>query len=377
MRAVLRGLAGRHRLVPVVLVVALAAVLSGASAASASPGASPPPEIGANSATGWPAHNYDLSNSRADLATDINATNVATLKVKWTFKLAYTSLFGSYTSNPIVADGYVYLETPDSEVIALNEETGKLVWDHKYNSVTPSGGPNGVALGYGLLFGATEGSAFALDAKTGKQVWIHKLISNAREGIDMAPQVYGGKVLISTIPGSSTSYYKGDSYGTIYSLNAQTGSTIWSFSTVKGGKALWGDPKVNGGGGAWYPPAVDSSGRVFIGTGNPSPVYGTPSDPNAKSRPGSNLYTDSMLALNGDTGQLLWYDQVTPHDVRDYDFEDSPILATSHSVPTEVVIGAGKAGLVIAWNAATARGSGRSTSVSTTPINPGRCRPSR
>jgi alcohol dehydrogenase (cytochrome c) len=348
-------LGGTRRLVPAVLVLALAGLLSGASGASPSPSASAPPQVAANAATGWPDHNYDLSNSRADLSTDINATNVSTLKEKWTFKLTYDGLFGAYTSNPIVADGYVYLENPDSDVFALDEDTGKLVWEHKYNSPTPAGGPNGVALGYGLLFGATDGSAFALDAKTGKQVWIHRLISNAKEGIDMAPQVYGGKVLISTIPGSSLSYYQGGAYGTVFSLNAQTGSTIWSFSTVKGGSRLWGDPKVNSGGGVWYPPAVDSSGRVFIGTGNPGPVYGTPTDPNAKSRPGPNLYTDSMLALNGNTGKLLWYQQVTPHDIRDYDFEASPIITTQdiNGVQTEVVIGAGKSGKVIAFSAAT------------------------
>jgi outer membrane protein assembly factor BamB len=344
-----------HRLVPLGLVIVVAGLLSGGADVTASSSGLAPPEIAANAATGWPAHNYDLSNSRADLSTDINATNVATLTQKWTFKLSYTAggLFGEFASNPIVVDGDVYFENTDSDVFALNEDSGKLDWEHKYHSVTPSGGPNGVAVGYGLLFGATESSAFALNPKNGKQVWIHKLISNSREGIDMAPTVYDGKVLISTIPGNSTSYYTGGAYGVVYALSAQTGSIIWSFSTIQDGSKLWGDPKVNGGGGAWYPPAVDSSGRVFLGTGNPSPVYPTPTDPNAKSRPGPNLYTDSLLALNGDTGKLLWYQQVTPHDIRDYDFEDSPIITTQDidGVPTEVVIGAGKSGKVIAFNA--------------------------
>ncbi len=339
---------------PMGLILMGAALVSGAAGATPAPSRLAPPEVVANAATGWPEHNYDLSNSRADLATRINATNVATLKRKWTFKLSYVGIrFGAFTSNPIVLDGDVYFENPDSDVFALNENTGKLVWEHTYRSATPSGGPNGVALGYGLVFGATEGSAFALDAKTGRQVWIHKLIGNRREGIDMAPQVYGGKVLISTIPGSSASYYQGGAYGTVYALSATTGATIWSFSTVLGGHKLWGDPKVNSGGGVWYPPAVDSKGRVFLGTGNPGPVYGTPTDPNAKSRPGPNLYTDSLVALNGDTGKLMWYQQVTPHDIRDYDFEASPIITTQdiHGVRTEIVIGAGKSGKVIAFRA--------------------------
>ncbi|MGC1184588.1 MAG: PQQ-binding-like beta-propeller repeat protein [Candidatus Dormiibacterota bacterium] len=341
------------RLLPVGLVLVLAAFMSGAANASPSPTVSAPPEIAANAATGWPSHNYDLSNSRADLSTDINASNVATLKQKWAFKLSYDGAYGAFTTNPIVLDGYVYFENPDSDVFALSENTGKLVWEHKYSSVTPSGGPNGVAIGYGLLFGATESSAFALNAKTGRQVWIHKLSGNKKEGIDMAPQLYSGKVLISTVPGSSQNFYQGDAYGIVYALNAETGHTIWSFSTVQGGAKLWGDPKENGGGGAWYPPAVDSSGRVFIGIGNPSPVYGTPNDPNAKSRPGPDLYTDSLVALNGNSGKLLWYQQVTPHDVRDYDFQISPIITTEEidGVQTEVVIGAGKSGKVIAFRA--------------------------
>jgi alcohol dehydrogenase (cytochrome c) len=110
---------------------------------------------------------------------------------------------------------------------------------------------------------------------------------------------------------------------------------------------------VNGGGGLWYPPAVDRRGRVFIGVGNPSPYPLTASAPNARSRPGPNLYTDSLVALNGATGKVLWYQQVTPHDLRDHDFQDSPIVTTQriHGVRTEIVIGAGKSGKVVAFRA--------------------------
>jgi alcohol dehydrogenase (cytochrome c) len=139
--------------------------------------------------------------------------------------------------------------------------TGQLVWQHDYRSITPSGGPNGVAYGYGLLYGVTEDSLFALNPRTGKQVWIRKLTSSSDEGIDMAPQLYDGKVLISTSPGNSASFYYPGAYGVVYALDARTGRVVWSFSTVKGGSKLWGDPKQNGGGGLWYPPAVDSHGR--------------------------------------------------------------------------------------------------------------------
>lgn len=330
-----------------------AALLVGAGSSTPSPpqAGSAPPEIAANAVSGWPAHNFDLSNTRADLNSNINASNVSTLKPLWTFKLANAEAYGAFTTNPLVLGGQVYFENPESDVFDLDQSTGALVWEHKYNSAAPSGGPNGVAIGYGLLFGVTESSTFALNARTGQQVWIHKLTSRRNEGIDMAPLVYSDKVLVSTIPGNSTSFYTGGAYGIVYALNAQTGNTVWTFSTIKGGKQLWGDPKVNGGGGLWYPPAVDSAGRVFLGVGNPSPVYPSASDPNAKSRPGPNLYTDSLVVLNGSTGTLLWYRQVTPHDIRDYDFQDSPIISTEdvNGVPTEIVIGAGKSGKVVAF----------------------------
>ena len=311
-----------------------------------------PPEWAANT-NGWPAHNYDLSNTRATTNTDIDATNVAQLKPAWRFKLPYVGLFGAYASNPIVLDGVVYIQDPDSDVYALSQQTGAVMWKHIYKSPTPSGGPNGLALGYGKVFGATESSAFALDAKTGKQLWLHKLTNNKNEGIDMAPQLYDNKVLISTIPGSSTNFYHPGALGIVYSLKADSGKTIWKFNTVKGGYKLFGHPEVNSGGGLWYPPSVDSNGRVFIGVANPAPYPGTPKFPNGSSRPGPDLYTDSLVALDGATGKLLWFHQVTPHDIRDYDFQVAPILRsqTIDGTETQTVIGAGKSGKVVAVRA--------------------------
>ena len=320
--------------------------------AESGPGA-PPPEIAAN-VNGWPAHNYNLANTRDDTHTAIDAARRRhALKPKWTFKLTDHYEFGYYTTNAIVVAGVVYFESPLANVYALNANTGHLLWEHKYDTPIPSSGPTGLAFGYGMLFGSTATSAFALNPANGKQIWIHRLAQNIHEGIDSTPTVYDNTVLISTIPGSATSYYDGGAWGTVYALKAKTGATLWSFSTVKGGSALWGDPALNGGGGLWYPVAVDSDGRIFAGTGNPSPVYSTAADPNARSRPGPDLYTDSLLALDGSTGRLLWYHQVTPHDVRDYDFQDPPILATLpvHGKPTEVVLGAGKSGKVLGFRA--------------------------
>jgi outer membrane protein assembly factor BamB len=355
------GLLGRASLVAALIALAVALAGCGSSSKSgsgtstssqASAVGQAPPEWAANAGS-WPAHNYGLSNTRATTNTDINATNVAKLAPKWRFKLPYIGQFGAYTSNPIVLDGVVYIEDPDSDVYALNQQTGAVMWKHLYKSVTPSGGPNGLALGYGLLFGATEGAAFALNPKNGAQVWMHKLIGNKLEGIDMTPQLYDGKVLISTIPGSSTNFYQGGAFGTVYSLDAKTGKTIWSFQTVKGGAKLFGNPKVNSGGGLWYPPSVDSHGRVFLSVANPAPLYGTPKFPNGSSRPGPNLYTDSLVALDGQTGKLLWFRQAIPHDLRDYDLMIPAITATIpiQGVQTEVELVAGKMGKAYAYRA--------------------------
>ena len=184
-----------HRpLAAIALSLVAAALVAGGAFAVAGVDGAAPPEVAANAATGWPEHNYDLSNTRATTSTDINAANVATLKKKWTFKLPYTGQFGAFTSNPIVLDGVVYIQDPDSNIYALNQDTGKVIWSRKYNDPTPSGGPNGVAVGYGMVFGATSHAEFALSLETGKQVWAHKLTRNSKEGIDMAPQLYDGKV---------------------------------------------------------------------------------------------------------------------------------------------------------------------------------------
>src|SRR3954454_7442401 len=208
-------------------------------------------------------------------------------------------------------------------------------------------GPNGVAYGYGRIYGATESSAFALDPATGKLIWSRKLTRNKREGIDMAPQVYDNTVLVSTVPGNGlTSFYKGGALGVVWALDAATGKPKWTFNTIQDGAKLFGNAKVNSGGGLWYPPAVDSQGRVFISVANPAPLYGTKKFPNGSSRPGANLYTNSVVALDGQTGKRLWFRQALPHDIRDYDLMIPAILTTVpvQGVPTDAVLVAGKMG---------------------------------
>jgi outer membrane protein assembly factor BamB len=325
-----------------------AAVVAGAIAVvavAASSAGSPPPEY-AEDASSWPAHNYDLSNSRSTTATEINASNVSKLHPIWRFRIPGSGAFGNFASTPIVQGGVVYLQDLNSNVYALDEQTGKLKWKHSFNS--PSIGPNGVALGYGRLYGATEKFAFALNPADGRLVWQKTLAPSVHVGIDMAPQLYDNKVLISTVPGSGVKhFYEAGAVGIVHALDASTGKQIWSFDTFPPTK----QGKVSGGG-LWYPPAVGADGTVYLGVANPGLWPNSPKNPNAALRPGPNLYTDSLVALDGATGKLKWYRQVIPHDVRDYDLMIGPVLFSQQSGP-QLVIGAGKMGKVYAWNAAT------------------------
>jgi len=325
---------------------ALAATASGASAAVGQP----PPEWAVN-AGAWPAHNYDLANTRATTQTPINSQTVSRLKVKWTFAFKGASGFGAFASTPISLNGTVYLQDLNSNVFALDRTTGRVKWQHTFDK--PSVGPNGVAFGDGRIYGATATDAFALDAQTGKLIWSRKLTRNKREGIDMTPQLYDGTVLISTIPGNVNSFYKGNGDGIVWALDAATGRPKWTFNTIADGAKLFGHAKINSGGGLWYPPSVDSRGRVFISVANPAPLYGTKQFPNGSSRPGPDLYTNSLVALDGRTGKRLWSEQALPHDVRDYDLMIPAILTTLPigGVRTEVVLVAGKMGKAFAYRA--------------------------
>jgi alcohol dehydrogenase (cytochrome c) len=188
------------------------------------------------------------------------------------------------------------------------------------------------------VFGATDTTAFALDAATGRPLWSRRLVNRFEQFIGVAPIVNSGRVYLSTQgfpPGGR---------GAVYALSAASGTVVWRFATIE---KPWPHPEAAGGG-TWYPVGVDASGNVYAGISNPGPWGGSKAFPNGAWFGGSTLFTDSLVILAGATGRLLWYDQVTPRDVRDYDFEASPILATLGG--KQLVFGAGKAGRVVAWN---------------------------
>jgi hypothetical protein len=153
--------------------------------------------------TAWNLPNGDLQNTR-NVGGSINRSNVSTLGVAWTLPITASGAFGGYASTPVVANDVMYSQDIDSNVQAVDLESGKVMWTHKYNST--SVGPNGLSVVNGTVYGATGDSAFALKASSGDQIWIKKLTRNGNEGIDMPPGVHNGTVYVSTVPGNATKF---------------------------------------------------------------------------------------------------------------------------------------------------------------------------
>jgi outer membrane protein assembly factor BamB len=346
-RAHLRRVAGVGLLVVLSLLVAACGSSSSNSSTSSTTTAN---TTAATLGTTWELPGANEGNTR-DVGGPINSSNVSTLGVAWTVPIVASGTFGGYATTPVVSNGIVYTQDLASNVYAINLSTGKLLWLKKYNS--PDEGPNGVSVVNGVIYGATETSAFALQAATGEQLWMKKLTRNGNEGIDMAPGVHNGTVYISTVPGNSKTFYAGNGQAILWALNAETGEAKWKFEQVPAN--LWSskNTSINSGGGLWNPPTFGKEGNLYIGIANPAPWPGTAKYPWGSSRPGPNLYTDSIVKLNGETGKLMWYYQLTPHDIFDHDINNPPILSTANGVP--IVIDSGKAGIVVAVNAETGK----------------------
>jgi outer membrane protein assembly factor BamB len=332
-----------------VLVVALLGGCGGGSSSSSSSSPSNPsdPKAGSTEA-GYPG--MDLANTRF-AEGPIDRASAAKLKLAWTLPSKAQSTYGAYSASPVVSGGVVYMQDLESNVQAVDLESGELLWETKMES--PDQGPNGVAVAEGMVFGATATGAFALDAETGEEAWATELTTQPKEAIDMSPGVHDGLVYVSTVPTDVTSAYNGGIAGILWALDAKTGAKKWSFATAP--KGLWSKQhkSINAGGGLWYAPSFDEAGGMYLGTGNPVPFPGAEGLPWGKSRPGPNLYTDSLVKLDAKTGKLEWAHQVTPHDLYDWDFQDPPILANADG--KELAVGAGKSGLVVAVDAKTGK----------------------
>jgi outer membrane protein assembly factor BamB len=317
--------AGRAR-AATVLAVSCVVVLVGCGGARQAPTAA---------SDDWSAPNGDLAGTRAVPGPDAPRATRA-LTVRWRFRFRGEPGFsGIDAATPVVSGGRVYLQDLNSDVFALSLSDGRLLWRHRYHR--PSGGPNGVTVANGVVYGNTDIGTFALSADSGAERWYRPLTTRGNP-ITIAPLVANGLVYTS-----STGQTPGGR-GMLFALDTKTGRVRWRFDTIVG---RWRFPHEASGGGAWYPPTVDAEGRVYWGTANPYPWGGSRAHPNGGMYPGPVRHTDSLLVLDGKTGALIWSDQVTPHDVRDYDFQLPPLLVGEH------VVGAGKAGRVIAWNRTT------------------------
>lgn len=308
-----------------------------------------PPEVSRHAAE-WPVPGGDYANTRARPDASITTANVDDLEVAWSAPLPGAGIFGNASTTPVVVDGVVYVQDLQSDVTAVDLDDGTVRWTHEYDQLQV--GPNGVAVGYGKVF-ATKGmdEIAALDLRTGEELWSTEITVTETDGVDIQPLVVDGLVLASTVPVSVAGQFRGGDRGVLWALDADTGERVWTFDTVP--EDLWGDPATNSGGGAWFPPAVDPErGLVYWGTANPAPFPGTPEAPNGSSRPGPNPYTDSIVALQVRTGELVWHHQVSPHDLFDHDLQHTALVVPSGG-GDPLVVGTGKAGRVVAVDART------------------------
>jgi glucose dehydrogenase len=305
-----------------------------------------PPEV-REFADDWPLPGRDYLNSRATTHSSIDASNVASLAVAWQVPLPGRAAYGNVSTTPLIAGDTVYVEDLSSTIRAIDRETGAVRWSTGYPGFVF--GPNGVALGWGKVFAIhrTDG-VVALDAATGTELWSRTLAATATQGVDIEPLPFDGKIFVSTVPVSGIAAYRGGDRGVLYALHEDTGEVAWSFDTVDSGD-LWGNPDVNSGGGSWYPPAIDlASGRMFWGIANPAPFPGTAAFPNGTSRPGPNLYTNSLVALDVASGALDWFQQAIPHDIFDHDLVHALLVDVRAGGGTRrIAVATGKGGKVI------------------------------
>ncbi len=335
----------------VALAMSLACACSDAPRATGNPGV--PPEV-EQYADDWPLPGRDYANSRSTTHSTIDASNVATLTPAWQAPIPGRGSSGNITTTPLIAGDTIYLQDLNANVSALDRETGAVRWRTDLREFAI--GPNGVALGWGKVFAVKCGKgAIALDASTGAEIWTRTLNRTPSEGVDIQPLAYGDKVFFSTVPVSLNGIYNGGDRGTLFALRADTGDTVWSFDTVE--PDLWGNPDVNSGGGSWYPPAIDPQrGRIYWAIANPAPFPGTPEFPNGASRPGPNLYTDTLVALDVGTGALDWFEQANPHDIFDHDLIHSLLVDVGVGRETRrIAVATGKAGNVIGHDVETGR----------------------
>jgi quinohemoprotein ethanol dehydrogenase len=304
--------------------------------------------------TGWITNGGNVFNQRYSPLAQINRTNVDRLTPVWRTHLNGSGTDSKYSgqAQPIVYDGIIYMATGANDVFALDVDTGEILWTYEAKldpaiSVICCGWMSrGVALGEGKVFsGQLDGKLVALDAATGNVAWSTQAETNADGfSITSAPLYYDGLVI--------TGFAGGDraSRGRVKAYDARSGELEWTFYTIPGpgefGHDTW--PSYNetwqyGGAAVWQTPAVDPElGLVYFSTGNPGP------DLNGGVRPGDNLFSVSMVAIDAKTGRYRWHFQQVRHDLWDYDSPNPVVLfdAVYDGVPRKGIVEIGKTGYV-------------------------------
>jgi alcohol dehydrogenase (cytochrome c) len=281
----------------------------------------------------WITYSGTLFNQRYSPLTQITPANVKNLELQWVWQ---SKSLEKFEATALVVDGVLYtLQGPPVqgvyEVVALDAVTGRPFWTLEYKPLIEARTccgrvSRGLAiLGDTLYMGTIDAHLVAIDARTGKIVWdvvAAKIGEKVTEkyAITHAPVVVKDKIIVGMAGGDL------GVRGYIAAFDAKTGREVWRFYTIPGkgepGNDTWsGNSWQTGGAGVWNSGAYDAEANlVYFGTGNPAPDW------DGRERLGDNLYSDSVVALDADTGKLKWHYQFTPHDEVDYDSTQVPVL---------------------------------------------------
>jgi alcohol dehydrogenase (cytochrome c) len=292
----------------------------------------------------WLTYSGSYLSQRHSTLREVTPANVANLELKWTLQ---NQVFGAWQSSPLVVDGVMYVTQRPNDVLAVDAKSGRVFWQYRH-VVSPDArvccGSNnrGVAiLGDRLFLATLDAHLVALDATNGKPLWNIAIADPALGySMTMAPLVVKDKVLVGV---------GGGEYGIrgfIAAFDAGSGREVWRFHTIPGpgdaGHETWkNDAWKTGGGSIWVTPSYDPDlNLTYWGVGNPGPDW------NADQRPGDNLYTDSVVALDADTGARKWHFQFTPNDTYDYDSVQVAVLADINwrGTPTKTLMWANRNG---------------------------------
>ncbi len=288
------------------------------------------------SAQSWPTYGGDLGNQRYSQGTQITPANVSKLNVKWALQLGSNR---SQESSPILVGDTLYVTSSfgPKNVFAVNAKTGEVRW--KWSPEMPKGvdqyaccdvNSRGVSYNDGKIFvGRLDAKVTALDAKSGKELWTTTVVDYTQGSVITSPPTIAKNVLITGFGGGEYGVR-----GALVALDQSTGKEVWRTHTVPVGNEknadTWkGDSGKTGGGAAWNVGSYDPKlNLVYYGTSNPGPwtavVRGNDSSDIGKF---TNLYTASVIAMNPDTGNIVWHYQFTPHDAWDYDGVNELVLA--------------------------------------------------